>query len=58
MVKLPGCQLFAGHSFGNRHMDGWLVPLYKSEFNKDRILKTGMMITIEIFMSAGNGGLD
>lgn len=55
MVKLPKCQLFAGHSLGNRHMDGWLIPLYKSEINKDRILKTGMVITIETFMSAGNG---
>ncbi len=26
MVKLPECQLFAGHSLGKRHMDGWLIP--------------------------------
>lgn len=55
MVKLPECQLFAGHSLGKRHMDGWLIPLYKSEINKDRVLRTGMVITIETFMSAGNG---
>ena len=53
MIKSP--VIFAGHSLGKRHMDGWIVPLYKSEINKDRVLKTGMVITIETFMSAGIG---
>ena len=55
MIKSP--VIFAGHSLGKRHMDGWIVPLYKSEINKDRVLKTGMVITIETFMSAGIGEL-
>ncbi|OGT46818.1 MAG: hypothetical protein A3F17_05045 [Gammaproteobacteria bacterium RIFCSPHIGHO2_12_FULL_41_15] len=52
MLKLP---ITAGHSLGQYHMDGWLIPLYNSPLNKDRILKTGMVITIETFMSAGSG---
>ena len=52
MLKLP---ITAGHSLGNRHMDGWLIPLYNTPINKGRILKKGMVITIETFMSAGNG---
>jgi methionyl aminopeptidase len=53
MIKLP--VIFAGHSLGKRHMDGWLIPLYKTDINKNRVLKTGMVITIETFMSAGSG---
>ena len=53
MIKSP--MIFAGHSLGKRHMDGWLIPLYESEINKGRVLSTGMVITIETFMSAGNG---
>jgi hypothetical protein len=52
MLKLP---ITAGHSLGHMHMDGWLVPLYKTPLNQGRVLKTGMVITIETFMSAGNG---
>jgi methionyl aminopeptidase len=52
MLKLP---ITAGHSLGQKHMDGWLIPLYETELNKGRVLKTGMVITIETFMSAGNG---
>lgn len=52
MLKLP---VTLGHSLGQRHMDGWLIPLYKTEVNKGRVLKTGMVITIETFMSAGSG---
>lgn len=52
MLKLP---ITAGHSLGRMHMDGWLVPLYNTPLNKDRVLEKGMVITIETFMSAGNG---
>ena len=52
MIKLP---ITAGHSLGKRHMDGWMLPLYKTPLNEGRILKTGMVITIETFMSAGTG---
>ena len=51
MLKLP---ITAGHSLGQAHMDGWIIPLYDSKINEDRILKTGMVITIETFMSAGS----
>lgn len=52
MIKLP---VTCGHSLGKSHMDGWLVPLYKSKINEGRVLEEGMVITIETFMSAGNG---
>lgn len=52
MLKLP---ITVGHSLGKFHMDGWLIPLYNTPVNKDRILKKGMVITIETFMSAGSG---
>jgi len=53
MLKSP--KIFAGHALGQLHLDGWLIPLYKSPVNEGRILKTGMVITIETFMSAGSG---
>jgi methionyl aminopeptidase len=52
MIKLP---VTTGHSLGSLHMDGWLIPLYNSPRNEGRVLKTGMVITIETFMSAGSG---
>lgn len=52
LLKLP---ITAGHSLGKVHMDGWLIPLYHNEINRGRILKTGMVITVETFMSAGSG---
>lgn len=52
MLKLP---ITTGHSLGQHHMDGWLVPLYNTPINQGRILKTGMVITIETFMSTGTG---
>lgn len=52
MIKLP---ITSGHSLGKLHMDGWLIPLYNNPINKGRILKKGMVITIETFMTAGNG---
>ena len=51
MIKLP---ITLGHSLGQQHMDGWLIPLYESKVNEGRVLKEGMVITIETFMSAGN----
>lgn len=50
MIKLP---ITCGHSLGQAHMDGWLIPLYDSKINEGRVLKEGMVITIETFMSAG-----
>ncbi len=52
MIKLP---ITCGHSLGKAHFDGWLIPLYNDEVNKGRVLKEGMVITIETFMSAGSG---
>jgi len=52
MIKLP---ITCGHSLGQTHMDGWLVPLYNSKINRGRVLKAGLVITIETFMSAGTG---
>jgi methionyl aminopeptidase len=52
MLKLP---IMAGHSLGKRHIDGWLIPLFNTPINKERVLKKGMVITIETFMSTGNG---
>lgn len=52
MLKLP---ITSGHSLGKVHMDGWLIPLYNSDINEGRVLKTGMVITIETFMSVGTG---
>lgn len=52
MLKLP---ITAGHSLGKMHMDGWLIPLYNTPINSGRVLKKGMVITIETFMTAGNG---
>jgi len=55
MFKFP---IFAGHSLGKVHLDGWLLPLYDNKINEGRILKTGMVITIETFMSAGTGEIE
>lgn len=52
MLKLP---ITVGHSLGKVHMDGWLIPLYDTKINEGRVLKKGMVITIETFMSAGSG---
>lgn len=52
MIKLP---VTVGHSIGRSKMDGWLIPLYNNPINKGRILKKGMVIAIEAFMSAGSG---
>ncbi len=52
MLKLP---ITAGHSLGSMHMDGWLIPLYDTPLNKGRVLEKGMVITLETFMSTGDG---
>src|SRR3990167_10481919 len=56
MVNLP---IAAGHSLGQMHMDGWIIPLHnKTGVNKGRFLEKGMVFTIETFMSAGDGHAD
>lgn len=52
MIKLP---ITSGHSLGQAHMDGWLIPLFNSPINAGRVLEAGMVITIEPFISAGSG---
>ncbi|WP_405164809.1 methionyl aminopeptidase [Nocardia sp. NBC_01499] len=44
-----------GHSIGQIHADGWLIPYYEDPRNNGRILKKGMVITVEPFICAGNG---
>lgn len=56
MINLP---IAAGHSLGKMHMDGWIIPFHnKTGVNKGRILKKGMVFTVETFMSAGDGNAD
>jgi len=52
MLKLP---VTSGHSIGQTHLDGWLIPLYNTPINEGRVLEKGMVITIEPFISAGTG---
>lgn len=51
MVKIPG---LTGHSIGQVHCEGLLVPFY-GEANTGHILEEGMVITIEPFICAGTG---
>lgn len=44
-----------GHSIGRVHADGWLIPFYKNPINSGRVLKKGMVITIEPFICVGQG---
>lgn len=55
MLKHP---IMTGHSLGKQHLDGWLIPLHNTAINKNRILKTGMVITIETFMTTGHGEVE
>ncbi|GGX20754.1 M24 family metallopeptidase [Streptomyces noursei] len=44
-----------GHSIGQVHADGWLIPYYEDERNEGRVLQKGMVITVEPFLCAGSG---
>jgi methionyl aminopeptidase len=44
-----------GHSIGQVHADGWLIPYYHDPRNEGRVLEKGMVITVEPFICAGSG---
>ncbi len=44
-----------GHSIGQVHADGWLIPYYHDPRNEGRILDKNMVITVEPFICAGSG---
>jgi methionyl aminopeptidase len=52
MLRVPSG---TGHSIGQVHADGWLIPYYKDHTNEGRVLREGMVITVEPFICAGNG---
>jgi methionyl aminopeptidase len=52
MLRVPSG---TGHSTGQVHADGWLIPYYRDPTNEGRVLRTGMVITVEPFICAGSG---
>ncbi|WP_323123405.1 M24 family metallopeptidase [Burkholderia alba] len=52
MLRVPSG---TGHSTGQVHADGWLIPYYRSPVNDGRVLEKGMVITVEPFICAGSG---
>src|ERR1700761_6750666 len=52
MLRVPSG---TGHSIGQVHADGWLIPYYRSSMNEGRVLEKGMVITVEPFICAGSG---
>jgi methionyl aminopeptidase len=52
MLKVPSG---TGHSIGQVHADGWLIPYYQDVSNEGRVLREGMVITVEPFICAGTG---
>jgi methionyl aminopeptidase len=52
MLKVPSG---TGHSIGQVHADGWLIPCYQDVSNEGRVLREGMVITVEPFICAGTG---
>jgi methionyl aminopeptidase len=52
MLRVPSG---TGHSTGQVHADGWLIPYYQDPSNEGRVLRKGMVITVEPFISAGTG---
>jgi methionyl aminopeptidase len=52
MLRVPSG---TGHSIGQVHADGWLIPYYNSPANEGRVLEKGMVITVEPFICAGSG---
>jgi methionyl aminopeptidase len=52
MLRVPSG---TGHSIGQVHADGWLIPYYHDPRNEGRVLEKGMVITVEPFICAGSG---
>jgi methionyl aminopeptidase len=52
MLRVPSG---TGHSTGQVHADGWLIPYYEDPINEGRVLREGMVITVEPFICAGSG---
>ncbi|HZC09877.1 MAG TPA: M24 family metallopeptidase [Mycobacterium sp.] len=52
MLRVPSG---TGHSIGQVHADGWLIPYYHDPSNEGRILEKNMVITVEPFICAGTG---
>src|SRR6201986_945671 len=52
MLRVPSG---TGHSIGQVHADGWLIPYYHDPRNEGRVLEKNMVITVEPFISAGSG---
>jgi methionyl aminopeptidase len=52
MVRVPSG---TGHSIGQVHADGWLIPYYHDPRNEGRVLEKNMVITVEPFICAGSG---
>lgn len=52
MLRVPSG---TGHSIGQVHADGWLIPYYHDPRNEGRILEKNMVITVEPFICAGSG---
>jgi methionyl aminopeptidase len=52
IVRLfPAC----GHSIGEHHNDGWIIPYHRSPLNAGRILEPGMVFSVEAYVTAGDG---
>jgi methionyl aminopeptidase len=52
MLRVPSG---TGHSIGQVHADGWLIPYYHDSRNEGRVLEKNMVITVEPFICAGSG---
>jgi methionyl aminopeptidase len=52
MLRVPSG---TGHSIGQVHADGWLIPYYHDPRNEGRVLEKDMVITVEPFICAGSG---
>ena len=52
MLRVPSG---TGHSIGQVHADGWLIPYYRDPRNEGRVLEKNMVITVEPFICAGSG---
>jgi methionyl aminopeptidase len=52
MLRVPSG---TGHSIGQVHADGWLIPYYHDPRNEGRVLEKNMVITVEPFICAGSG---
>jgi hypothetical protein len=44
-----------GHSIGQVHADGWLIPYYHDPRNEGHVLEKNMVFSVEPFICAGSG---